>query len=39
VCAPDQLGAFEVNQRRLEWHASLGELDGPLDDPPEGPDE
>ncbi|MEK7426909.1 MAG: PD-(D/E)XK nuclease family protein [Actinomycetota bacterium] len=27
VCAPDGLGTFEINQRRLEWHALV--TDGP----------
>lgn len=29
VCAPDGLGTFEINQRRLEWSGALDELDAP----------
>jgi hypothetical protein len=34
VCAPDGLGTFEVNQRRIEWSGLLDDDD--LDDPFDG---
>ena len=36
VCAPDGLGTFEVNQRRIEWSGLLD--DDELDDPFDGSD-
>jgi ATP-dependent helicase/nuclease subunit B len=33
VCAPDGLGTFEINQRRLEWSGEFDALDVRLDDP------
>ena len=30
VCAPDGLGTFEVNQRRIEWSGFLDDDDSPV---------
>ncbi|MFN8021506.1 MAG: PD-(D/E)XK nuclease family protein [Acidimicrobiales bacterium] len=37
VCAPDGLGTFEINQRRIEWSGALDELDELLDRPEAAP--